>query len=79
MVVKEEVRYSLRPTNPPGISGSQVYQEEQGKTLGVLRTDLGEIQRFKAEKMLVIQYCTCPGELESRSFPCWEAMLLAVQ
>lgn len=78
MVIKE-VRCSSRPTNSPGISGSQLYQEEQGKSLGVLRTDLGRSNGPGQKKMLVIQYCTCPGELESRSFPRWEAMLLAVQ
>lgn len=75
MVVKEEVRYSFRPTNPPGISGSQVYQEEQGKTLGVHYVRIWGRSNGTGQKMLVIQYCTCPGELESRSFPRWEAML----
>lgn len=52
MVIKKRGEIFVPSHEPPGNSGSQVYQEEQGKTLGGLRTDLGEIQRCKAEKCL---------------------------
>lgn len=50
MVVKEEVRYSFRPTNPPGNFGFTSVPGGTGQDLGcALRTDLGEIQRDGAE------------------------------